>query len=573
MNPMSSSVYIDDIFPLKAQFLRNEKIRLAVLLGYNGSGETSVDLTLKVLSLTEVVETVSLKGISLQKGVNRIEVDLSPQDVSFCGYGVDAFINLPKKEGTLDLFSSAFDVVASWRMAPRYGFVCDFDTKDLGDLRDIEFLSKLHINLVQFYDWMYRHDHLVPEERKYKDLLNRPLDFKTIREKTKACRQRGMRSIAYGAVYAACREFFEEHRQWALYNDAGKAISFINIFYLMDISRGAPWVDHIIEEYRSAIREAGFDGIHMDTYGFPKTAYSSSLGTKKLVVLEEEFEGLIRETRKRLESEGDVTLIFNNVRAWPVKKTGFSPQDAVYIEVWNPYKRYSHISRLIQNAKVAGGGKPVILAAYLSPFQEDDLSAQEAETSALLLTAVITSFGAYHLLLGGKEGVLTQGYYVDYRHLRKPFIRRIRTYYDFIIRYSTLFFDLKAEDVSMTHLGGDFADNVCEGFPYSPDGEPGKVWTIIRETGNKKTISFINLTGNEEDFWNKGKIEPPVVKDLKIKLRVLRDVKSLFLASPDTDMGRPHILQYKEIPEDLGMMIEITIPEVKLFSLLVLEQI
>ncbi|NOY08278.1 MAG: hypothetical protein GXP33_05510 [Spirochaetes bacterium] len=571
MNATGSSVYIDDIYPLKAQFLRNEEIHLAVFLGNNGLKETSADLVLKVLSLTEVVEVVTLKGISLQKGVTRIEVDLSPQDVSFCGYGVDAFISPPEEGEEINIFSSAFDVVASWRMAPRYGFVSDFDTKDLEDIRDIEFLSKLHINMVQFYDWMYRHDNLVPGKRKYRDLLNRPLDFKVIRKKIEACKQRGMRPIAYGAVYTACLKFFEEHREWALYNDAGKEISFIDIFYLMDISGGSPWADHIIEEYRKAISEAGFDGIHMDTYGFPKTAYSSSSGSKKLVVLEEEFAGFIRKTRKRLESEKDVTLIFNNVRAWPLKKTGLSPQDAVYIEVWNPYKRYSHINHLIQDAKVAGGGKPVILAAYLSPFKEEDLPVGEAETSALILTAVITSFGAYHLLLGGKEGVLTQGYYVNYRHLRKPFIRRIRTYYDFIIRYSTLFFNPEMEDVSMTHLGGDFADNVCEGFPYSPDGEPGKVWTIIRETKKIKTISFINLTGNKEDLWNKGKTEPPVVKNLIIKIRVPGEIKSLFLASPDTGMGRPRSLRYREIPDALGMMIEIIIPEVKLFSLLVLE--
>ncbi len=444
-------------------------------------------------------------------------------------------------------------------------------TKDSGDLRDIEFLSKLHINLVQFYDWMYRHDHLVPEARKYSDLLNRPLDFKVIRKKIEACKQLGIRPIAYGAVYTACRKFFKKHKGWALYNDAGKEITFIDIFYLMDISEGSPWVDHIIKEYQNAISEAGFDGIHMDTYGFPKTAYSCSSGKKKLVVLENEFDGFIRRTRKYLKSERDVTLIFNNVRSWPLKKTGPSPQDVVYIEVWNPYKRYSHIKHLIKDAKAAGGGKPVILAAYLSPFKEENIPVPEAEISALILTAVITSFGAYHLLLGGKEGVLTQGYYVDYRHLRKTFIRRIRTYYDFIIRYSVLFFNPEMEDVSMTHLGGDFADNECDGFPYSPDGEPGKVWIIIRETEKIKIISFINLTGTEEDFWNKGKAEPPVVKNLIIKIRVPGEVKSLFLASPDTDMGRPRSLQYRENPGDLGMMIEITIPEVKLFSLLVLE--
>ena len=148
------------------------------------------------------------------------------------------------------------------------------------------------------------------------------------------------------------------------------------------------------------MEEMGFDGIHMDTYGFPKTAYSHLREPPELVRLDEELPSLIRQARQSLTAAGKTPyLVFNNVGNWPVYSTADAPQDAVYIEVWSPYERYFQIAQLIQEAKMlAGREKPIILAAYLKPFREENREA--AMAAAQILTAAIVSNGAYHLLLG-----------------------------------------------------------------------------------------------------------------------------------------------------------------------------
>lgn len=89
----------------------------------------------------------------------------------------------------------------------------------------------------------------------------------------------------------------------------------------------------------------------MDTYGFPKTAYSHLDAIPKKIKLEDELPTLIDETRENVHGEEEPYLIFNNVGAWPVQRTADRKQDAVYIEVWPPYDRYASIAQLIRDAR------------------------------------------------------------------------------------------------------------------------------------------------------------------------------------------------------------------------------
>ena len=52
-------------------------------------------------------------------------------------------------------------MVSDRRTEIRYGFLSDFSSGD-GDRLDVEWMRDLHLNAVQFYDWMYRHDRLLP---------------------------------------------------------------------------------------------------------------------------------------------------------------------------------------------------------------------------------------------------------------------------------------------------------------------------------------------------------------------------------------------------------------------------
>jgi dextranase len=418
--------------------------------------------------------------------------------------------------------------------------------------------------MVQYYDWSYRHDNLVSEKIKYQDMMGREVDLETVKSKIHACKRYGMKSIGYGAIYAAEKNFYEEHKEYALYTSAGDPLIFIDTFYIMNVARGSEWRTHIIEEYAKAIAEVGFDGIHMDTYGFPKTAYSYL--KESLIKMEEEYPSLIEDTKQRLnEITKDNHLIFNNVGNWPVKTVALTSQDAIYIEVWDPYVKYSHLKQIIRDAKhESEDKKPVILAAYLKPFQTE--SEECAANAAYLLTAVITANGAYHLLLGEENAVLTQGYYVDHTILKASTSEKLRTYYDFIVQYMELFYDATLIDVSMTHIGWDNTEYLCLHDQWSVNGEAGKVWITVRENDNRKLISLINLCGNDNNEWNCGRDKPQVQKNLTFQVQIDKQAKGIYFISPDLYHGKVKELDYETIKTDRGWAIRFSIPELEYWS-------
>jgi dextranase len=176
----------------------------------------------------------------------------------------------------------------------------------------------------------------------------------------------------------------------------------------MNIDRTCPWHGHIIQEYREAITQTGFDGIHMDTYGYPKTALNSS---GMVCELKKQLPELIKDTGDQLTETGlKPRLIFNNVGAWPVEGTMYIHQEAVYMEVWPPYERLHHLKELIIKALPAG--KPIVLAAYIAPFRLE--TEERALYCALITSFVIAINGATQIYLGEENGVLTQGYYADH---------------------------------------------------------------------------------------------------------------------------------------------------------------
>jgi dextranase len=95
-------------------------------------------------------------------------------------------------------------------------------------------------------------------------------------------------------------------------------------------------------------------------------------------------------------------VIFNAVGNWPVETVAPADQDAVYIEVWEPYLDFMDLHRLVAGAEKLGGGKPVIIAAYIHP---------ERVANVRLANAIIFASGGYHLELGEPGAMLADAYF------------------------------------------------------------------------------------------------------------------------------------------------------------------
>ncbi|GKX31592.1 hypothetical protein SH1V18_40720 [Vallitalea longa] len=560
-NMNDARIEIIDIFPDKAVYKPNEKVKINIHINNRDKDKKPYYINYKISHLNKII--CNRKEIHvLNEGINKVKLEYMPPNVKNRGYGVHVSIQGSYRE-------TSFDVLEHWKVRPRYGFLSDFYKEDEKDEKDVLQMLKYHINVVQFYDWMYRHEDLIPKKPYFMDLLDRKLSREAIIDKINSCHTYNMAAIGYGCIYASSKDFYEKHKEWGLYTNDDKPQNLGEWFYIMNIDESSPWTKHIINQYELAIHELDFDGIHLDTYGFPKTAYSILDNDKKLVRLNEQFLPFINKTYNKLSSiKPDIGLIFNAVGNWAIEAVAPSKQAACYIEVWDPQSKYRHLFELIHRAKELSG-KQVILAAYMKCFDKKyDYSPESCLNSLLLTTAVITASGGFQLVLGEENGVLCDPYYVNYGKLTDGQGEKVRSYYDFIVRYGDILYDMDAVDISMTHANGINTEYLFSGSDFSSYPTEHSIWTQIREVNEYKVIHLINMVGIDNDVWNEEKNnKPKEIEGIQIKALIDEQVMGVYYASPDNESISSVEVEYTTESLERGNYICFEVPKLEFWGM------
>ncbi|WP_256759935.1 glycoside hydrolase family 66 protein [Cohnella sp. WQ 127256] len=565
-----------EAIPTKAQFRPGESIAVQVRL----CGEPVHE---EVCYRWVVYEEHRL----IREGAGRLQrrndlesealIELSPISEGSGAYGL--FVMLTMDNGSVVRAETAFDVAEHWREAPRYGFLTDFEPEEAGQLEDVTFMNRHHINLVQFYDWMYRHDRLLADEDIFVDPLGRSISFAVVKEKILALREHGIASMAYAAVYGSLPDYAENHPDQLLYQNDGEPYSLGKYFYIMDISERSDWTKHIIDQFVKAVEGMGFDGLQLDQYGFPKKAIRRKGEHTDVVALKElypRFIDLVREAVTKQFGEDQVGVVFNNVSHYPTHTTATSSQDVMYIEVWDPAYRFCDLKRIIDEAR-KWSGKQVVLAAYLPAFHPDHPSESEhAEIGAIFTLATIFASGGYQILLGEHNKLLADSYFPKYGTMSDRFKVTMTKYYNFIVMYRNLLYDLALDDVSMAYSCGINTEVVFakEGVTCSPHGEQGTIWTIIKEKPGYLIVHLINLVELSHNCWHQAQTQlPSLVSDVEIKVEYWEEIESVFWATPDEDTIKPTRLNYEVVPkeEGCGMYAQFTLPHVSCWTMVVMK--
>ena len=568
----------------KAQYHSGESVKIEIFLKEKILNDiTNDNLQVEINDLDHKFYNTGIKLIELKQNLAS-PIILSwqiPQKMHFEGFGLD--IKYYKNEQLVDSYSTGFDVVKKWFQAPRYGFLSEFkpDKKEKDINQRLEIMKNLHLNIVQFYDWMYRHHQLLPLQEEYKDIFNRSLSLRILKKQVDGCKKNGMLPIAYGAMYGAEREFVVEHPDWiAATRDGVTKNSLCNdnpeYIQIMNIADDCPWREYIVDQYRQVIEKLGFEGIHIDQYGFPKTYYSLVNNKRELKDMAAEFGRFIEYTRKELGEE--TALIFNAVNNWPVEVVASKPQDVVYIEVWAPNDTFYHLRQLILEAKkLANYKKQIILAAYISSLNKKKKISQEAGERAARLTAVsIFANGGFHLVLGEGATILTDGYYPEFRRLTPKFSRVMQNYYNLITRYSKYLFSQDLRDKSAFLTGGINDEIMLEvkgnKIRFGPNGEKDSIWTIVRENNKFKTLNLVNLMGIDTIKWDQPQYANPKIQQyIEIEWLIDEEVKAVYWITADKGDIKPRKIDFIRDKYRRGKIIRFTVPELNYWGLVIVK--
>ncbi len=505
-------------------------------------------------TITHLADTLAVLEVAVRDG--SAILSWTPPPDAPRGYGIT--VRLLDGDRTLATASTAFDVLERWTQAPRYGFLSEFQPGRDDAAAAMAWAARYHVNGLQFYDWQYRHETLLPPSDPYTDLLGRRMSLATVERLIEAAHARNIAAMPYTAIYGASPAFYRAHPDWALLQATGEPFEFADGFlYIMDPSPGSPWNAHLLGEFARVLDETAFDGIHIDQYGAPQIGKNAA---GERVDLARVFPAFIDQTAALVrDRRGDGgAVIFNAVRNWPVDTVAPAGQDVVYIEVWEPYRDFTDLHRLVVRAQALGGGKPVILAAYIHPDHRHNVR---------LANAVIFASGGTHLELGEPRAMLADPYFPKFGTMDEDMQATTWRYYDFLVRYGEVL-ATETSDATAARAGA----LAIEGIRTQSLRSRDRVAVIVRQGRDFETFSLVNLLGLDSGEWARPLANgPDPLDDLAIRVYTDRPVSSLWGASPDGDGPDARALDFAAGHDEGGAYIAFRLPRLDTWSMIVLE--
>lgn len=425
-----------------------------------------------------------------------------------------------------NLARTAVEVKENSRERIRYGFVADYSpNRDLSAVSDN--IRRLHLSAIMFYDWAYRHADLLGGGNNYKDALDQPISLQTVRDLVSTVQDVGASALGYAAIYAVGPNEWSTWKHRALLTASGEPFGLGDFLFILDPA-SPDWLIHFSKELVESVASIGFDGFHLDQFGYPKTAVRAD-GVN--IDVSASFATFISKMRDTLSTQ---QLVFNNVNDFPTWITAHTPQDGVYIEVWAPTLTLDSLARMVTRTKSLAGKKPVVIAAYQHVY--DYASAEVSDRATAFTMATLFSHGATQILAGESDRLLVDPYYVRNHEIETSTAVLLKSWYDFVVEHDELLLDPKIVDVTASYAG-DY-NNDCDvtfaNSKVSEMAEPGSIWRRITSTPLGLVIHLINLLGQEDTLWDSPRKAPtdPGFARLKFR-RVGQSVPAVKVADPD----------------------------------------
>ena len=465
------------------------------------------------------------------------------------GYGATIEITDETSDRVWARVETAFDVHEIWTERPRYGFLSDFAPADGQDTDRVKNLASYHINALQFYDWMYRHDNHLPPTDVFVDPLGRTLSMHTVRQRIEEAHSVGMAAMPYTTIYGASKAYGNPHPEQGLYKSNGSTWDFGENFLTTMNPASEGWREHIYSEYQKVLEAEPFDGLHIDQYGDPKVAYDSQGKEINLAPVVPDF--LKGAQKVASQFPGRDTVVFNLVNDWPNDTVSPTDLSFTYVEVWPPHDDYASLRDIVYHNQELSGGKPVVLAAYLTA---------KADAATKLLNSVIAAAGASHLELGEDEQLLGDPYFPRYENPSQELKGWLKRNYDFTVRYQDVLYggspNKTLDDLAVTS------------HPFSVGDYPSKkIWGLGRNLPGKQVFHLINLLSSPAPVWKFKQPDPQKTRNVQVKVTRTLPVGQVWIATPDHADLTPQLLPFKQ----QGNTVTFTVPDLKVWTMIVLE--
>lgn len=385
---------------------------------------------------------------------------------------------------------------------PVHGFATSFGDADVAAV--LAWHRALRSTVVQIYDWMNSYTEPAGPEQGWSDPGGRPVSLRALRSLATGLRDAGAVAHAYAPIYAVGHAYANAHPDQLMYDDEGTAILFMDQIVLANPANEA-WQRHFAASYGDASDRIGFHGYHVDSYGYPRLAYTRD-GTR--LDMRAAYAAFLRQLRA--ERPNDL-ISFNQVNGVPAATPVPDGPGFRYCEVWPPNDAWRHFEGLM--VRSATGLQPVgrvkgSLACYPRVWGRDEPTGPiptEARPDALrtvvVTDAIATCLGASALLYGDQSAVLWDAYYPKNERLLPGEVENVLAWHLFGLRCRDLFLD--GEDTSWYEILDDNGSvSVETPAPVYPEPIGQSVFARVVHGKDYIAVGIIDLTGSEHGRWS-----------------------------------------------------------------------
>lgn len=410
---------IQRVYTDKARYHPGDIVTITVEIKNNTGVDWSGTLYLDVRYLETLVHSDG-QSLSIAAGATATKTfTWTTPSTDFRGYHVEV------RAGTTDANATAIDVSSDWTRYPRYGFVYAFtpgQTQAQSQEKIRLLAENYHINAVQFYDWMWRHEQVISRTNgiindPWYDWAGNPISFAVIQDLVAAAHNYRMAAMPYFMIYGALQNYQQISKvnpQWGLYFDTSHTNQVVFDFGDDDPNTNlwifnpfnTNWQNYIFRQYDDAILTLDFDGIHLDQMGnYWNTTYYDYWGN--VVDLGNSFSALINNAKEHVSAlayhtpgkMGKDILTFNmvngGVNAWGVNDVvRNSNVNFLYSEIWENSATYKDIYDFVRQSRADSGGKAIVLAAYPN-YYENTGPRYEAEDATLYNVGINNNHPGY----------------------------------------------------------------------------------------------------------------------------------------------------------------------------------
>jgi dextranase len=461
---------------------------------------------------------------------------------------------------------------------PVHGFATSFGEEDTPLV--LEWHRALRSTVVQVYDWMASYTAPLGPESEWEDPSHRPVSLGALRSLAAGLKQLGAVTHAYAPVYAVGNQFAADHPEMLMYRGDGEAIRFLDQIVLANPAN-TEWQRHFAATYGDAAGAVGFDGFHIDTYGYPRIANDVDGNPIDLRLAYESFLTYLRAAWP------SKLLSFNQVNGVPSATTLPGGPGFRYCEIWPPNDGWRHFEGLLDRTSGRAGvlGRPVSrnelvrgsLACYPPVWGIDSPTglvegvARRASLRTVVSTeAIVTLLGASALIYGDKTAALCDPYYPKHARLSAQEAATVIAWRRFALRCRDLF--LEGEDTSWYEIGDENGSvGVEASAPVRPEPLGGALFARVVHAEGLVSVGVVDLTGSKNGRWSEPTEKGSVSS---VTVRVLLDDPDSWQTSAAVlgaagDRFAP--ILSKEVPHRQGRAIEVELPIVNGWSVLRLE--